>query len=224
MRNAVLQNYYDFTARFEGVVPFMYLDVKGLVTVGAGDLIDVADDPRAGLRMALGLPWMRADGAAAAPAEIVAEWEKVKAHREMAPLGGLAFRGITTLHLEPTAIARLVLGKLTQNETWLAGRFAGYASWPADGQLAIHSMAWAVGPAFRFPMFEAAVRRLDFMTAASECHIDELGNPGVAARNIANRSLWLNAATVRRLGLDADILYYPDTPAEPPTSPEGHAA
>lgn len=44
VRQAVLDVWNDFNRPLEGRVPYMYLDVKGLVTTGLGNLIDSTAD------------------------------------------------------------------------------------------------------------------------------------------------------------------------------------
>jgi len=79
-------------------------------------------------------------------------------------------------------------------------------------------MALACGPAFRFPKLEAALRSLDFRTAAIECFMPEEATiSGLRPRNRANKVLYLNAALSHELTLDPDHLYYPiDLATDPP--------
>ena len=88
----------------------------------------------------------------------------------------------------------LTLAKLRANDAILSARFAGWETLPAAVQLAVHSMAWACGPAFRFPRFEAALAARDYATCAVECHLDTTGNPGLAPRNAAQVALFTAAA------------------------------
>ena len=62
-----------------------------------------------------------------------------------------------------------------------------------------------------FPNFSAACQKLDFKTAAAECKLSEVGNPGVIPRNRANFVLFSNAAIVAApdSGLDPSTLFYP---------------
>lgn len=202
MKPSVRAAFVPFTIPMEGSIAWMYLDVKGLVTTAIGNLIDP-------IAYALPLPFMKPDGTAATQAEITSEWLRVKARKDMAMRGGVAFKAITTLRLTPDGIELVVGRKLTQVDAHLRARFAGYDAWPADAQLGVLSMAWACGPAFRFPVFEAAVRSLDFAYAATECRMDETGNPGLRPRNIATRTLFRNAAHVVAESLDPDVLYFP---------------
>lgn len=213
MRQAVRDAFVGFTATFEGVVSWMYLDVKGLVTTAIGNLIDP-------LQYALPLPWIRPDGTPATHEEIAAEWTLVKGHPTAAREGHRVLRGVTNLRLTDDGIRRVVERKFSQNWAHLRSRFAEIETWPADAQLATLSMAWALGPAFGYPMLCAALHARKFDLAAAECGISERGNPGVAPRNVANRVLFRNAAVVLADGLDPDALYYPTDLARSPVAPD----
>lgn len=188
--------FYDFSARFESVIPWMYLDIKGFVTTGVGNLIDRIESAER-------LPWTHSGGIPATRDEIREEWHIVKSHTEFAHLGAGAAKASCVLRLSPPAIRALVDAKLTEMVTHLAGRF-DLASWPADAQLAVCSMAWAMGPGFKFPRFEIAVSHRNFMAAAGECAINATGNPGVVPRNKANRAHFERAANVIAQGLLLD--------------------
>jgi hypothetical protein len=62
-----------------------------------------------------------------------------------------------------------------------------------------------------FPHFATACGNQDFAEAAANCAISENGNPGVAPRNRANRTLFRNAAVVVAGGsaYDPAALSYP---------------
>lgn len=202
----------------EGVVPWMYLDILGLVTTAIGNLID----PR---QYAMKLPWRRRDGGLATPAEIITEWERVKNTPALAKWGHRAAEQVTSLRLDPEGIEQVVFGKLHEMNGRLAARFPQFEDWPADAQLATLSMSWACGPAFRFPRLEAALRDYDFATAAEHCHINEAGNPGLVPRNRANKMLYRNAARSHAFHLDPDALVWPTDLAsleqdDVPTQPE----
>lgn len=215
MHDAVRAAFVDFTAPLEGVVRHMYLDVRGLVTTGIGNLIDP-------VQYATPLPWLRSDGSPASVDEIVAEWRAVKSRLDLAPKGGMVFDHLTKLRLTDEGVNTLVQRKLAQNDVFLAHRFAEWSDWPADAQLAAHSMAWACGPAFRFPMLDAALRRKDFAEAAKECAIHPAMGT-IIARNAENARLFLNAA---RSTDPPSVLHWPnwlgvdraaDTPKELPS-------
>jgi GH24 family phage-related lysozyme (muramidase) len=215
MRDSVRAAFVGFTKPLEGVCPWMYLDVKGLVTTAIGNLIDP-------IQYALPLPWNHLDGSPAARDEIASEWLRVKQDPVAASRGHLYTEGITNLRLDERGIELVVSRKLDQNDQHLRGRFPEWEDWPADAQLACLSMAWACGPAFRFPMLEARLRAQDFAMAAGECHINEAGNPGIVPRNRANVALFRNAAKVQAYHLDPAALIWPSVlDDEAQTLPDG---
>ena len=198
-REAVLEVWDPFSVRFEGRVPFMYLDRLGLVTTGMGNLIDPIEQAHL-------LPWRRLDGTLATTEEVTACWGLVKGHTELCQRGGMAYGKLTgnNLRLSEGAIDALIQRKLFANERELKRRFPDFDTWPADAQLGIHSMAWAMGAAFGFPKFASAVNRRppNFRLAASECHMWN----GAPARNAANEALFIAAAVVVETGADPDVL------------------
>lgn len=204
MRDAVRFAFVEFTAEFEGVVPYLYQDVKGLVTVAIGNLVDP-------IQYALPLPFVvRATGLPASRDAIAAEWLRVKNDASLARLGHRAAERITSLRLTDEGIGLVVSRKLEQNDQHLRGRFPEFEDWPACAQLAVHSMAWACGAGFRFPSLETALRVQDWDMAAVECHMNEAGNPGLRPRNLANKTLFLNATRVRDYHLSPDLLEWKD--------------
>jgi GH24 family phage-related lysozyme (muramidase) len=207
MKQSVSDVFPGFSTRFEGRLSFMYLDKKALVTTGIGNLIDP-------FSLARGLPWRpKAEpDRDATPEEIETEWNFVKSDPDgRSQRGGGSFGSITTLELTDQAVDDLVRQKLNQMESFLVGRseFANFADWPADAQLGLLSMAWAMGPAFKFPNFQAACASQDFRTAADECHMDDSANPGLRPRNVANKQLFLNAAEALDGNLDPEEVHMP---------------
>ncbi len=213
MRAAVAEAFVAFSAPLEGVVPFLYLDVRGLVTTAIGVLVDPVS-------AAIHLPWVRPDGSPASHSEIVSEWSKVKSRQDMKLRGGGAFKAISSLRLTDEGVRQVTQTVLERMDRQLAARFPEYAEWPADAQLATLSMAWACGPAFRFPRLEAALRNRDFLTAAAECGISTEGNPGVQPRNRANTVLYRNASVVQGDHLDHERLWWPRDIWETPLAPD----
>lgn len=211
MRPVVRETWFKFSEPFEGRVPWMYQDVKGLVTIGVGNLIDPVS-------LALDLPFIGPDGELVSRADIDESWLKVKHHPSLARLGHRAAAIVSGLRLTKEAIDSLVLRKLDEMDRHLLKRFPAFDSWPACAQCAVLSMSWAMGPAFRYPKLEGALLADDWGMAANECWISEQGNPGVHPRNVANRFMFLNAGTChpdelvwdRRVDSEPDTL--PDVP------------
>ena len=202
MKQSVRDAFVDFTAALEGVVPWMYLDVKGLVTVAIGNLIDP-------VAAALSLPFVRKGTTTrATKGEILDEWTYVKNHPTAAKQGHRVLQTETKLRLTPDGVETVVFNRLELNDKILNARFPAFESWPADAQLATHSMAWACGPNFNFPRLAAMLNALDFADASRECKMATEGNPGIVPRNAANRTLYLNAARVIAEGGTGDELLW----------------
>lgn len=207
MRDSVREVFPSFSECFEGRVLWPYLDVKGLVTVGVGCLIDTASAVRA-------LPWRNLDGTRATSLQVTAQWEFLRKQTYLAKAGARAAENATQLRLTDADADALLESRLALNEIVLAMIFVGWAEYPADVQLAIHSMAWAMGADFwkKFPKLSRAVLVHDWETALEECTIaGEETNRGLVPRNAANRICFANAARVRDNpgALHATEVYWP---------------
>ena len=191
MYPSVLAIWPAFTAQFEGRIPWMYLDIRGLVTTGCGNLIDPSG-------LALALPWAKPDGTYATTTEILTEWQAVKAATWLAEAGAQAAGRVAVLRLSDAAIDGLVARVMASNEAALKQHpaFAGFDAWPADAQIGLLSMAWAMGPDFGpgWPLFSAACAAGDWNAAAANCWMDDAGNPGLTPRNRANEWAFATAA------------------------------
>jgi hypothetical protein len=191
----------------------MYLDIKGLVTVGVGNLIDPVE-----VAQALPFRFKNNPGVMATRDQIASEWQRLKGNPALARDGFRACESVTELELSNEAIDSLILARLSQNEDFLKRQtwFQGFDTWPADGQLGLLSMAWAMGPGGpgQFSHFRAACQNMDFSAAAKECKMDETGNPGLVPRNRANVLLFSNAAVVlaseAQGSLQRSVVYYPE--------------
>ncbi|HUQ90277.1 MAG TPA: hypothetical protein VM120_01270 [Bryobacteraceae bacterium] len=213
MQATVRSRFRGFNEPFEGVVPFMYQDILGFITVGVGNLIDpLSEAERLPFRFK-SKPGIDNPGQLASRPEIIAEWNRIKGDASLAKKGHKACEPITDLELDDAAINDLISERLDDNEAILKKQaaFQDFDSWPADAQLGLLSMAWAMGAnaLHAFRRFSAGCRRLDFKVAARECLIKEDGNPGVIPRNRANRTLFLNAAAVVASAGDRAVLHFP---------------
>jgi hypothetical protein len=213
MYQSVQDAFFPMSKRFEGYLPFMYVDIKGLVTTGMGNLIDPVEN-------ALNLPWKHSDGSPASQQEIMAAFNTVK-HSGMNMAGGGNQGRLTNIRLDEDGIRQLISMKLTNNETILRHRIPKWDSLPADVQLVLLSMAWAMGPSFVYPKFLSYINQAvpDFKAAASECYMPDnpqrslayppTTNPGLRPRNLTNRQLLLNADQAVSSGAALDQLYVP---------------
>lgn len=193
----------------------MYLDLKGLVTTGAGNLIDnsQAGEMYTAWAPALKLPWRvkGEKGRLASQSEIATEWQRVK--DAQAERKSLSYWPQTAkLVLADADLNNLVMDELdlTYSELERRPEFATVGTWPADAELGLISMGWAMGAGFHFPLFQAAAAKRDFAKMAAECHMDDEYNPGLVPRNRANFVLFMNASVIdRSKAIDPDILVYP---------------
>lgn len=204
MRRVVSEKWVDFNRDLEGLLFHMYLDTKGLCTVGLGNLIDP-------LSAALSLPWIKPGGVLATDREIVREWRIVKGRQDMAQRGGVAFGAITTLRLQPADLNALIRRKLFEVDGQLRTRWPAWDAWPAAAQMGALSMAWAMGAGrfSQFPKFSAAARDQDWTTCAAECEMSRAKGT-LVERNRRNALLFTYAASC------ADPETLPDWMAQQP--------
>lgn len=190
MHKSVFDIHAQFTSEFEGRIAWMYQDIKGLITIGLGCLIDP-------MSQAGHLPFVRlANKQPASVSEICLEWNRIKKMKNLAVQGHLAARKYCNLRLLEKDIDALARSRLLENERILNLAFPKYQAFPADAQLAINSMAWAMGAFFfrKWPRFMASVNSLNWEQAAANCLMKTTGNPGLVPRNRANQKLFLSAA------------------------------
>lgn len=205
IRASVRAAFVPWSEPFEGRVNHMYLDTLGLVTTAMGNLIDPVNS-------ALKLPWLRADNSIALGGEIIAEWQAIKGNTALAKQGANAAATYCKLHLSSAGIDLLIQSKLDDDVTLLMTQsaFQDFADWPADAQLGLLSMAWAMGPSFSgdYPMFCAAVSKDDWKTAAAECEMQDAGG-GIDRRNEATKLAFTLAINVQLGGIDPNVLQSP---------------
>jgi GH24 family phage-related lysozyme (muramidase) len=198
--------YHAFSAPLEGDrVPTMYCDCLGLITVGTGNLINRFDAARA-------LPWKLADGSRADMSDVGDDWHKLANGRAYyAARKWTVYTKTMRCHLEPGAVDALCQRQLAANEAIFRKRWSDYDKFPADAQLAMHSMAWAVGAGFatKFVHLADRIDAQDWEGCVASCKIREEGNPGVVPRNAKNRFCLHNAAIVKTEGGDPDKLWWP---------------
>jgi len=215
MQPAAFRAFFALTPRFEGYTPYMYPDSKGFVTTGIGDKIDSPEAAQA-------LEWVKPDGSIASPGEVAAAWHVVK--NAYPAVQSTAAAKLTDLRLSKASIARLALDHLEGDLRVLRGEFPSFPALPASAQLALEFIAWAWGSGFPVvwdrikpglgTQFRAAIAGGDFSAAASivreaSAHEESI-NRGIVPRDLAVEALLLEAAAVKRLGLSASKLFYPN--------------
>jgi GH24 family phage-related lysozyme (muramidase) len=151
---------------FEGVVPWMYLDSRGLVTVGVGEMLATA-------ARAESLQFLDANNQPAAIDAILADYNRVRT----LPPGRLA--GFYRISNSPTLphpqIDTLLMQHLILFDAQLGQRFPGYAAFPETAKLGLLDMIYNLGTAglfHGFPNFMGFVQKQDWRNAAAQCHRD----------------------------------------------------
>lgn len=203
------ERYHAFSAPLEGRVPTMYCDCLGLITTGVGNLINT-------FWQANQLPWLLADGTKADMADVGDDWHKLHDNAQYyAKRAWHVYTKAMKCHLNDEAIDALCQRQLAANEASFRKRWPDFDAFPADAQLAIHSMGWAVGAAFyqKFPNLSACIDRQDWEGCVASCKIREEGNPGVVPRNAKNCFCFHNAAIVKASEFTADVLHWPNLPS-----------
>jgi hypothetical protein len=214
MHASVQSAWQKFITRHEGNIAFMYLDTKGLVTIGIGNLIDPVSQ-------ALTLPFQyKAVNHAGAPAgraatrkEIETEWFSLKHHPHklaLARSGAAGCARLTDLELSVESRQQLFDRVTNAHEAQLTKYFPDLDAWPGDAQLGLMAMAWGLGMYFppQFPKFSQACRKRDFDTAAQESTISTWR----LERNQASVCFFTNAARVLSNPgtYDLTLTYYPE--------------
>lgn len=186
MRQVVLDTFPTWSEHFEGDVLFFYLDVKRLVTVGVGLLVD---------------PYVPGlDFGGASEDQVRAAWLVVKNDRTLDPRrGGGQYAALTTLRMTEAGVQALVRRKMLSNEAVLKTYLLGWDDAPAMAQRAAMSHAWAFGAAFppKWPKWTACFCAGDYAGAALQDAPSpaELAvqNASFHARIAAEQSLLANA-------------------------------
>jgi hypothetical protein len=198
--------FYEITVPLEDDIPHMYRDRLGYLTWGIG----IKDDPGP-TETTLSRNWIKCSGRLATVPEIRDEWSRIK----HGPLYASQSEKIATMHLpqddRDDAFWQVEAGM----EKSVRAQFAAWDLWPADAQLALMSMAWNFGPAFKrppagptggWPDLAAHLDDQDWVYAAFNC---EPGT-GPNARSRQNKVLFLQAAHGDVWGLQNEVLGGPN--------------
>ncbi len=254
MRQIVRDTFFEFTRKREGFTPFMYCDTLNLVTTGVGNLIDASarnsfDISDAAMAPAMNLPWrFKGPGwtfnnpiatGTAGRSDIQQAWIATKLKAQEVPgfntrSSGFAYQNLTPLTLDMEGLQNLFNKTLNSFDGKLQSLYPSYEDWPADAQLAILSMSWAMGPSFwpalrpnqaapvsptNMPFFQAfkdAAVAEDFMTAKARCEFKGGGSvTDPKSRNFAHQIMFENAANVVKAGADRNQLFFPGTSVAP---------
>ncbi|MFP2906314.1 hypothetical protein ACLESD_14870 [Pyxidicoccus sp. 3LFB2] len=182
---------------WEGVVPYMYLDTEGYVTVGAGNLLTHIEPKRAGDKLAAKThPFQNVDlGRAATPEEITEAFNKVKAMHK-----GLFY---TEYAQRPKIALTDAYSKQVAKERYdteflpaVKNGFPDFETYPRSARRAILDVTYNVGVSVptAWTKLIAAVKARNWTTAAVECRTKPQ-NPE-DSRNEWRKALFLYAARV----------------------------
>jgi GH24 family phage-related lysozyme (muramidase) len=142
----------------------MYLDTKGLVTVGVGKML-----PNVAAAQELDFV-RRTDGNAASADEISIDFNTVSAQVK----GKIAstYKKYTSLDLTDEAIGALLKVVVEGFEEDLSQSFAGYDSYPLPVKQALLDMVYNLGleGLLKFKKLKASVEAGDWATAAAQSH------------------------------------------------------
>lgn len=169
---------------FEGVIPWMYLDTRGFVTVGVGELLASSSRAQA-------LPFLDSAGDTVTPDAILSEFNRVFALAKGQQAA--AYRLQASPVLSSDSIDTLLMAHVEYFDAQLNARFANYAAFPDPAKLGLLDMIYNLGPHGLFvgyPTFMSYVTSENWAGAAGECHRN---GPG-ADRNNWTRQQFLAAA------------------------------
>lgn len=214
MRENVAHLFPQVTAELEGVFTNPYSDVKRLITTGAGILIDP-------LHRCLSHEWWIGDRRAT-PQEIEDDWSELKTRANAMSDADLQHwtatmqAPFTSIRLKADYVEQLTIRRAHLNFDYITKNLIpGLPNEPADAQLGVLLLSWAVGAGFdrtRPPRtaFVEACNAGDWLAAAAGARLNEAGNKGVIGRNKHMALCFSNAATVAARGLDPAALWWPN--------------
>lgn len=205
MWDATRAAFYGLTLPLESDIPHMYRDIKGYLTWGMG----IKDDPGPTMTTRA-RQWIKCNGYDATDAEIVAEWNKIKA----GPIGADAASKIAGMYCPQAERDQAFWVEVINMEQIIKDQFPSWEDWPADAQLALLSMAWNFGPAFKvppapsgggWPDLAAHLDSWNFDWAAGHCQ--PAAGPNQRSRQC--KVLFYQASRSHLRALNAGVLYGP---------------
>lgn len=152
---------FPFFREFEGVRQQMYVDGRGLVTIGVGFMIEPVE-----VAVSLGLQnWYRLAGSSG-PVTRDALADEIREVKSRDPSYQRQFG------LRADAMGPLCVAEARRREHFLVQLFPDFATYPADAQMGIFCVSWLrssiAGMMGEFPNFVAHCRARDFRSAGPE--------------------------------------------------------
>lgn len=176
------------TMRWEGAIPWMYLDTRGNVTAACGILLADAG-------AACALPFMHQGGARAAEEDIVAEFQRVKALPSAKEAG--FYHSESSPTLARADMASLLNIQTRANDASLRAVFQGWDAYPDQAKQGLLDMEYNIGEGELlrgYPKMDADIRALNWMAVAGHCHRNGIS----PARNEWAKELFLAAAAAKQ--------------------------
>jgi GH24 family phage-related lysozyme (muramidase) len=160
--------------KYEGRVPYMYLDTRDNVTVGIGDFLPAASNASA-------LPFYEGQQVRASSPGIENGYGLVKADAQPATCamdtstcrGSSSYRDVVDLTITDDDIDTVAKGQIGVFGDELVIVYPDFASYPSKVQLALYDMIFNLGQTKlqkSFPSFDGAIVARDWQTAANESH------------------------------------------------------
>lgn len=203
MRKNVADVFPSYSAKHEGSFLSPYADIRGLITCSIGVLIDP-------IELALGVDW-RIGERVATEAEVRDDWHALKSRSELKSWTAKRQAPLTSIRLTQAGSDALVRKRLQANVAYIKKFLTAWDTAPADAQLAVASLCWAVGAGLNKtrPAFVAAFNDGNWLACKQHARIREDNNPGVVGRNRDQERCFDNALTVTENSLDPAVLHWP---------------
>lgn len=150
---------------FEAPLNFMYLDTKGLVTVGIGHQIFSAEDAQQ-------IPFLDKAGKPVPKVEIRRQYEFLK-NSFLPNYKAISYQKLTNIHISEDTMANLMDANLQDIDRQLKLLFHGFDNYPSNIRLVLFDMAYNGGVnklRIGYPKFIEAIRKGNWRAAADESH------------------------------------------------------
>jgi len=150
----------------EGSIPFMYLDARGFVTVGVGNLLKTLVEAQ-NINFV-----MRETGSTASDDDIAEDYNAVRVRPYGQGYPASSFKAYTKLDMPDAEINALLDRRIAGFEAGLRDDFLGFLNYPDQVRLGLIDMAFSLGNhglVTKFPALTAAARAGDWATCGKEC-------------------------------------------------------
>lgn len=150
---------------FEAPLNYMYLDTKGLVTVGIGHQIFSAEDAQQ-------IPFLDGANKPVSKEEIKRQFDLLKGSF-LPNYKATSYKSLTSIHISEETMADLMDANLQDCDRQLRLLFPGFDRYPSNVRLVLFDMAFNGGVGSLkggYPKFVDAIKRGNWRAAAGESH------------------------------------------------------